>query len=135
MIAEHRAVVLARLRPWRVTDDRARVDDASWPAPWVVVDFPPPMRASDRWEGPDQGRVIGWFQTACVGEDVDQAGRLHDAVADLLTDWRPVIGGWSVWPVGMDTTPRVLDGTSLPDRRLVQVVTRWTWTAERTIGG
>lgn len=132
MIAEHRAVVLARLSGWRVTDDRSRVDDKSWPAPWIVVDFPPAARRHDRWAGPNGMRAVGWFQTACVGEDADQAGRLHDRVTDLLLDWVPVVPGWpSVWPVEMDTDPRLLSATDLPDRRLVQVVTRWTWQAEK----
>lgn len=123
---------MARLAPWRVVDDRSRVDDASWPAPWIVLDFPPPARRHDRWAGRHQGRAVGWFQTAAVGEDVDQAGRLHDRVVDRLLDWVPVIDGWpSVWPVEMDTEPRVLDASSVPDRMLVQVVTRWTWQAER----
>lgn len=133
MIGDLRAAVTGRLSKWRVVDDRARVDDQSWPAPWVVVDFPPPLRRHDRWEAPSQGRVSGSFQTSCVGEDVVQSGRLHDAVADLLADWRPVVSGWSVWPVAMDTAPRVMSATDLPDRRLVQTVTSWSWLAERTV--
>ena len=43
MIRAHRAAVVARLAPWRVIDDRAKVDDSSMPSPWVVVDFPPPL--------------------------------------------------------------------------------------------
>ena len=134
MIREHRQVVLARLGRWRVVDDRSKVDDVSWPTPWVVVDFPPPMRESDRWEASAQHCVTGWFQTSCVGGDVDQAGRLHDVVADLLVDWVPAVPGWVVWPVGMDTMPRLIGpDREVPDRRLVQVATRWTWLATRTL--
>ena len=84
MIRAHRAAVVARLAPWRVIDDRAKVDDSSMPSPWVVVDFPPPLKETDRWSAPDQHRGVGWFQTSCVGEDVDQSGRLHDAVESRL---------------------------------------------------
>ena len=100
------------------------------PSPWVVVDFPPPLKETDRWSAPDQHRGVGWFQTSCVGEDVDQSGRLHDEVESLLLGWTPVVAGWSVWPVRMDTQPRLLDAyTALPDRRLVTTVCRWTWHA------
>lgn len=134
MIREHRQVVLDRLNGWRVTDDRARIDDKTWKAPWVVLDFPPPQREAQRWARMNQGRAAGWFQTACVGESVDQAGRLHDAVTDLLLDWTPVLDGWRAWPVETYTEPRLLPwNTDLPDRRLHQVVCRWTWQAERAL--
>ena len=130
MIRAHRAAVVARLAPWRVIDDRAKVDDSSMPSPWVVVDFPPPLKETDRWSAPDQHRGVGWFQTSCVGEDTDQSGRLHDEVESRLLGWAPVVAGWSVWPVRMDTQPRLLDAyTALPDRRLVTTVCRWTWHA------
>ena len=59
MIRAHRAAVVARLAPWRVIDDRAKVDDSSMPSPWVVVDFPPPLKETDRWSAPDQHRGVG----------------------------------------------------------------------------
>lgn len=134
MIREFRDVFLSRLSGVRVTSDRERVPDRSWPAPWVVLDFPPPMREAGRWETTSQHRTTGWVQTACVGEDDDQAGWLHDKVADTLTDWTPTVTGWVVWPVRMDSNPRLLDwDTRIPDRRLVQVVTRWAFTAERGV--
>ena len=135
MIREHRAVVAARLSPWRVITDRRRVESPDVPAPWVVLDFPPPLLESDRWEGPAMGRSLSWFQTACVGEDADQAGVLHDRVVERLLDWVPVVDGWpSVWPVGMDTNPRLIPpDDSVPGRRLVEVVTRWSWHAERSV--
>lgn len=134
MIREYRAAVLDRLAPWRVVDDRSRVADKVWPAPWLVVDFPPPLRASDRWEASGQHRVVGWFQTSAVGEDQFHAGALHDVVADVLVDWVPLVPGWTVWPVEMDTAPRLLGwDRTVPDRVLVQVVTRWSWTATRAL--
>lgn len=132
MIRAHRAAVVARLAPWRVVDDRARYDDTSMKAPWVVVDFPPPLRETDRWEAPNAHRGVGVFQTSCVGLDVDQADALHEAVEALLLDWTPTVAGWRVWPVFMDSAPRQLPPyDALPDRRLVTVATRWTWHAEQ----
>lgn len=131
MIAAHRAAVVTRLSPpWRVSDDRNRPDDEQWPAPWVVIDFPPPRKETDRWSAPDSHRGVGWFQTNCVGEDSAQAGDLHDAVEALLLGWTPAVAGWQVWPLRMDTEPRWLPAyNALPDRRLVTVACRWTWHA------
>lgn len=133
MIREHRAVIASRLGKYRIID-RDKVEDGTWPAPWITLDFPPPLREADRWGNQDQGRVVGWFQTACVGETEEQVGALHDAVTDLLLDWTPQISGWVVWPVVMDSNPRLMDwDDTVPDRRLRQVVTRWVWHCERAI--
>lgn len=136
-MADLTRVVADRLAPTRVITDREQFDDTSFPAPWIVIDFPPPALAHDRWESSSFGRQTGWFQTTAVGESRAQAFRVHDErVVPRILDWVPVVDGWpSVWPVRMMLdTARVLDGVSkLPDRRLVEVVMRWSWQAERTV--
>lgn len=133
MIEKFNAAVMARLSRWRVVDDRTKIDDRTFPVPWIVVDFPPPRLQSDRWEGTGLARAAGRFQTSAVGETKQQAGRVHDAVAALLVDWVPPVDGWTMYPVDMYTDPREMSATEIPDRRLVQIVTTWTWTAERSL--
>lgn len=133
MIGALMDAVTERLQPWRVITDRQALSDVTWPAPWVVLDFPPPRLVHDRWEASNHGRQTGTFQTSSVGTTPRQAGELHDRVVERLLDWVPVVEGWpTVWPITTDTEPRLMeDSASLPDRTLVQVVQVWTWQAER----
>lgn len=122
-----------RLAPWRVTDDRAVMDDLSWRPPWVVLDFPPMWPVTDRWEGPADDRRAGVFQTTCVATSAATARDLHDRVVPLLADWQPQVPGWMVHPVLADWQPRALTPyTGIPDRVLHQVAAGWTWHAYRT---
>lgn len=132
MNRELRAAFTARLSRFRVTDDRDTYDDKTWPAPWVVIDWPPLLEEHARWEDSNRNRVTGRVQTNCVGLDTDQAIALHDAVSGLLLDWVPSVAGWSCFPLSMATTPRLLSPyRAAPDRVLLTAVCLWEFQANR----
>ena len=108
------------------------MDDLSWRPPWVVIDFPPLLAQTDRWEGAADNRRVGAWQLTCVATDRATARDLHDRIVPLVADWTPTVPGWSCHPVLADWLPRELDPyTKIPDRVLYQVVSGWTWHANR----
>lgn len=128
-LAPFRPVVVARIAPWRVEDDREQAAHEAR-LPYVLVEFPPPLMDSTRWASRDF-TADGTFTTTCVGESRRSVEALHDAVEALLSDWVPVVPGWSTWPVGMVTRPRSQPPyRGIPDRVLWEVSTTWSWHAE-----
>lgn len=132
MIRAHREALVERLSTWRVYSDRMKLVDDDFPTPYIIVEFPPPLRESERFAQRDAAVGRSTVQVSCVGESTEQADWLYERVEAALLGWTPVVPGWRCYPLRQTLNPLTLPPfTDVPDRRLITHVSQFLWRAER----
>lgn len=130
MSAAHVAAIVARIagsgaQALSVHDSRP----ASPTYPYVIVYAGAGVASSDR-ESDERVRQDVEWQTVVVGVSAAQCRAALDRAAGRLSNWTPIVAGWTCSKVEHESSQPVRPDVSLPDRVVFSGTDSWSFVAD-----